>query len=255
MSRNRALTGLNGYQEQVGYSTVDAPAAGKFKAFAVQFENIGETTEIAIPDLFTYDSPKGAANGGLGTPDKIWLWDSAAGDWVKYYYRKVGTAAAVGWCKNGETSVTKDTVKNGDTVFFYRGSGATATSLTLSGGVRALTASAAYTTPEGGKFAFMAYPWPVAMSIGTFDTYQGAPKGAANGGLGTPDKIWLWDTTAGDWIKYYYRKVGTQAAVGWCKNGETTVTDDTIPAGEGFFFYRGSGAAVDTITFTPPAGN
>ena len=236
----------------VGYQTVDAPAAGKFKAFAVQFENIGESAQIAIPDLFACDNPKGAANGGLATPDKIWLWDSDLGDWVKYYYRKVGTAAAVGWCKLGATTVTTDTVSNGDTVFFYRGDGGAATTLTLAGGVKSFAASATYTTPTAGKFKFMAYPWPTAMSIADFDKYQGAPKGAANGGLATPDKIWLWDSEAGDWVKYYYRKVGTAAAVGWCKLGATTVTTDSIPAGEGFFFYRGDGATVDTITFTPP---
>ena len=237
----------------VGYNTVDAPAASKFKAFAVQFENIGETTAIPIPSLFTCDSPKGAANGSLATPDKIWLWDTTANDWVKYYYRKVGTAAAVGWCKLGETTVTTDTVSNGDTVFFYRGSGAPSTTLTLAGGVRTFSASAVYDAPPASKFKFIGYPWPVAMSIANFDKYQGAPKGAANGSLATPDKIWLWDTTANDWVKYYYRKVGTAAAVGWCKLGETTVTTDTVPAGEGFFFYRGSGAAADTITFTPPS--
>ena len=239
-------------QTVVGYNTVDAPAAGKFKAFAVQFEGVGETTAIAIPNLFACDNPKGAANGNLTTPDKIWLWDTDANDWVKYYYRKVGTAAAVGWCKLGETSVTTDTVSNGDTVFFYRGSGATATTLTLAGGVKSFVASASYDAPAAGKFKFIGYPWPSAMQISKFDTYQGAPKGAANGNLTTPDKIWLWDTDANDWVKYYYRKVGTAAAVGWCKLGETTVTTDTIPAGEGFFFYRGSGAVADTITFTPP---
>ena len=172
---------------------------------------------------------------------------------MKYYYRKVGTAAAVGWCKLGETVVTTDTVSNGDTVFFYRGSGASATTLTTAGGVLPISASQSYSTGAGGKFKFMAYPWPVSMSIANFDTYQGAPRGAASGGLGTPDKIWLWDSAAGDWVKYYYRKVGTAAAVGWCKLGETVVTTDTVPAGEGFFFYRGSGASVDTITFAPPS--
>ena len=246
------LVCVSGTTTLVGYSTVDAPAAGKFKAFSIQFENIGGTTEIAIANLFTCDSPKGAANGNLATPDKIWLWDSAAGDWVKYYYRKVGTAAAVGWCKLDETTVTTDTVGNGDTVFFYRGSGAAATTLTVSGAVRSFAAAASYDAPAAGKFKFIGYPWPMPMSIAKFDTYQGAPKGAANGNLATPDKIWLWDSTAGDWVKYYYRKVGTAAAVGWCKLDETTVTTDTIPVGEGFFFYRGSGAAADTITFTPP---
>ena len=122
----------------------------------------------------------------------------------------------------------------------------------MSGAVRSFAANASYEAPAAGKFKFIGYPWPVPMSIANFAKYQGAPKGAANGGLATPDKIWLWDTGASDWVKYYYRKVGTAAAVGWCKLGETTVTTDTIPAGEGFFFYRGSGAAADTITFTPP---
>ena len=160
--------------------------------------------------------------------------------------------AAVGWCKLGSAVVTTDTVRNGDTVFFYRGDGGVATTLTLSGAVMPFEASATYTTPEAGNFKFMAYPWPCAMPIADFDKYQSAPKGAANGGLTTPDKIWLWDSDANDWVKYYYRKVGTQAAVGWCKNGAAIVTTDTIPAGEGFFFYRGDGATVDTITFTPP---
>ena len=239
----------------MGYQTVDSPEPGDFKAFAIQFEGVDESAEIAIPDIFTYDSPKGGASSGVVSADKIWLWNSEAGDWVKYYYRKVGPQAAVGWCKSDETTVTTNTVKNGDTVFFYRGSGAAKTSLTISGGVRVLTTSATYTTPAPGNFAAMAYPWPVAMPIGTFDAYQGSPKGGASSGVVSADKIWLWNSEAGDWVKYYYRKVGPQAAVGWCKSDETTVTTNTVPAGEGFFFYRGSGAEVDTITFTPPSGN
>lgn len=126
-----AITAFEASPNPVGYQTVDAPAAGKFKAFSVQFENIGENASIAIPDLFSYDSPKGAASGGLTTPDKIWLWDTESSDWVKYYYRKVGVQAAVGWCKNGETTVTTDSVPAGEGFFFYRGSGASADTITF----------------------------------------------------------------------------------------------------------------------------
>ena len=63
------------------------------------------------------------------------------------------------------------------------------------------------------------------------------------------DQIWLWDTANADWVKYFFYKKGTAGNV-WCKKGETTETTDVIPAGEGFFFYRGSGASTDTITFT-----
>ena len=77
----------------------------------------------------------------------------------------------------------------------------------------------------------------------------GAPKGAATA-LTSADQIWLWDTEAGDWVKYFYRKIGNQAAVGWCKAGATTKTTDKIPAGQGFFFRRGGGGTADKITFT-----
>ena len=55
----------------------------------------------------------------------------------------------------------------------------------------------------------------------------GAPKGAANA-INSADQIWLWNTDNDAWIRYYYRKVGSQAAVGWRKAGETTVTVDTV---------------------------
>lgn len=75
-----------------------------------------------------------------------------------------------------------------------------------------------------------------------------APKGAPTCTT-LADQIWLWDTEAADWVKYFFYKKGTSGNV-WCKKGETTETMDVIPAGEGFFFYRGSGASTDTITFT-----
>ena len=67
------------------------------------------------------------------------------------------------------------------------------------------------------------------------------------------DQIWRWDTATGEWIQYYNRKPSgrdTSGDTGWCKKGATTVTTDTIPAGVGFFFYRATGAATDTIKFT-----
>ena len=118
----------------VGYSTVDAPAAGKFKAFSIQFENIDQNKEIKISELFNCDTPKGAANGGLATPDKIWLWDTAASDWVKYYYRKVGTSAAVGWCKNGTSTTTTDKIPAGEGFFFRRGTAGATDTITFTYG-------------------------------------------------------------------------------------------------------------------------
>lgn len=219
-------------------------------ALVVGFENIGESAEIAVSNLICVASPAGAASANLPTNDQIWRWDSANSTWIKYYYRKVGTAAAVGWCSAGATTVTADTIPCGETFFFRRGTaGGSATTLTLAGQVKQFTASTSYSV-EPGKYCFMGYPWPVAMSISGFTKYQGSPAGAASANLPTNDQIWLWDTETSDWVKYYYRKVGTQAAVGWCKAGSTTVTSDAIPAGEGFFFRRGTAGTTDTITFT-----
>ena len=232
----------------VGYTTIDAPAAGNYKALSVAFDNVGSVKTYPIASLITCDAPKGAASA-LTSADQIWLWDTAAGDWVKYFYLKKGTQPAVGWCKKGETAVTTDTISSGETFFFYRGTGGAATTLTLSGEVKAFDAQPEYDAPAAGNYKFIGYPWPVAMPIGGFEKYQGAPKGAASA-LTSADQIWLWDTAAGDWVKYFYLKKGTQAAVGWCTKGETAVTTDSVPAGQGFFFYRGTGGAADKITFT-----
>ena len=91
----------------------------------------------------------------------------------------------------------------------------------------------------------MAYPWPTPMTIATFKSYQGTPKGAKSIADGA-DQIWRWDTEANNWVQYFYRSTNEA----WCKRGETTETTDTIPAGEGFFFRRGVGGVEDTVTFT-----
>ena len=206
---------------------------------------------MPIVSLLTVASPAGGASVGLNTNDQIWRWDSANAEWVKYYYRKIGTQAPVGWCKAGQTTVTTDTVPCGETVFFRRGTAGAVTTLTLSGQVHPFTAQTQYTVAPG-NYCAIGYPWPVDLPIAGFEQYQGAPAGAASVGLNTNDQIWLWDSENNDWIKYYYRKIGQQAAVGWCKAGTTTVTTDVIPAGEGFYFRRGTAGAADTITFTYP---
>jgi len=232
----------------VGYQTVNAPAAGTYMALSVSFDNVGQDASYKIASLLSVGAPKGAATA-LTSADQIWLWDTEAGDWVKYFYRKIGNQAAVGWCKAGSTTETTDTISAGETFFFRRGGGGASTTITLSGQVKPFTASAVYDAPAAGSYKFMGYPWPVELAIADFDKYQGAPKGAATA-LTSADQIWLWDTEAGDWVKYFYRKIGNQAAVGWCKAGATTKTTDKIPAGQGFFFRRGGGGTADKITFT-----
>ena len=209
-------------------------------ALAVQFEGIGENAELPIDSLVTVGAPKGAMGAGVGA-DQIWLWDSTAADWVKYFYHLTGK----NWRKAGEPSATTDSIGNGATFFFYRGTGGAATTLTLSGAVREFAAQPTHANLIAGEYRFMAYPWPSAMKIADFKNYQGAPKGAMGAGVGA-DQIWRWDTENNDWVKYFYHLTGKN----WRKVGESVETSDSIPIGEGFFFYRGTGGATDTVTFT-----
>ena len=230
----------------VGYNTVTSPAAGKYIALAIQFENVGESARLPISSVISVADPKGS-NALAGTADQIWLWDTANGGWNKYFYR-VNRGTVIGWCKSGTTAVTTDTVGSGETFFFYRSSAGAATSLTISGAVKPFTAEPTYSVTPG-KYTFMAYPWPVALPIADVASYCSNPKGS-NAIAGTADQIWLWNSTKGDWDKYFYR-VNRSTVIGWCKSGETVATSASIPAGEGFFFYHSSaGANGDTVTFT-----
>lgn len=109
----------------MGYSTIGGVANGQFVPLAVQFENIGEDTTFPIANLVTVETPAGA-NSLLTSADQIWLWDTTAADWVKYFYR-VQRGTVYGWCKQGETAATTDTIPVGKGFFFYRGGSATAT--------------------------------------------------------------------------------------------------------------------------------
>lgn len=225
----------------VGYTSVDSPLGGKFKALTVSFQSVGEVADVGINDLVKVSSPKGAASC-LVTADQIWLWDTDAGDWAKYFYHNTKKA----WCKEKTTAATTDTIRNGETFFFRRGNGGTAgVTLTLSGQVQEFVAKPEYNVPAGGKFTFIGYPWPVSMPIAGFQKYQAAPRGATSA-LVTADQIWRWNTTAGDWDKYFYHSTKKV----WCKAKTTVETTDVLDAGEGFFFRRGNGGAVDKITFT-----
>ena len=231
----------------VGYQTVDALKQDQFVALAVQFENIAGG-EIAVTNLVTVASPSGSSKLDY-TADQIWRWDTAEATWIKYYYRKV-RGVAYGWCKSGAEVATDDTIPAGETFFFRRASGAVDTGLTLAGGVKEFTGSAEYSA-TGDQLVFMANPWPVETVIKDFANYQTSPSGSSKLDY-TADQIWRWDTSAATWAKYYYRKV-RGVAHGWCEAGKESATTDTIPAGEGFFFRRASGAKEDTITFTAPS--
>ena len=64
-------------------------------------------TEIPVKDVFTVDQPKGAA--GLSDPaDQIWLWDTTAMNWKRYFYSSGRGSKVTGWCNEEDnTKITK----------------------------------------------------------------------------------------------------------------------------------------------------
>ena len=212
-------------------------------ALAVQFTPVDGAETIKIVDLLTVGTSKASptfSNNG----DQLWKYDPNLG-WIKFWWR----TASKNWVKNGETTVTEETVSPGDTVFFRRGSGGSATTLTLSGAVRPFVAKATYTGIAANTSRFIAYPWPVAFDAITLPLYQSVgPKGSptfSNNG----DQIWTYDADLG-WKKYWYRTAGKTYRL---QGASVDATSIELKPGEGFFFRRGSGASSETIEFTFPA--
>ena len=72
------------------------------------------------------------------------------------------------------------------------------------------------------------------------------------------DQIWLWDATAMNWVRYYYKHTGrgsSKKVVGWVNEtvDGTEETPDEIGVSRGFFFRRASSAG-GTLTWVKPDG-
>ena len=234
----------------VGYKQI-AVNAGTMVGMGVQFNDTATENSIAVKDLISIPAAdQKGANGLAATADQIWVWDVANTAWKKYFFRKQGTNV-IGWCKQGETAVTAETLNNGDGFFFKRPTGSGAT-VTLNGAVNLVDPTVPVSV-AAGTMTFMTYPWPQSYAIANFvDNIPTADQKGANGLAATADQIWTWDDANTAWVKYFFRKQGTNV-IGWCKQGETTVTSDTIEPGTCFFFKRPTGTGT-TITFTKPVG-
>ncbi len=223
----------------VGYTQVSV-AAGKMVGLAVQFKDpTAATDSIPIKDLVTADVPK-TGTAAIASVDQLMVWDTTISNW-KYYYNRRN----VGWCLKGETTLTTDTAKPGDSIFFMRPGSADAT-LTLAGEVAVVDATKSINV-AAGKMVALCNPWPVAFPIASFSACVDVRK-SGTAAIASVDQLMIWDTTISNWVYYYDRR-----NVGYCKKGETTLTTDVIPVGMGVCFMR-PGSADAVITFTKPAG-
>ena len=108
------------------------------------------------------------------------------------------------------------------------------------------------TTVTGAQLAFMANPWPTAISVADFSSNYAegsAPQGS--GSIGGADQIWRWNTATASWTKYFY--YSGRGTTQWRKSGESKETTDVIPGGEGFFFQRAASGASATLKISAPA--
>ena len=149
----------------VGYKTINV-SAGTMVGMGVQFQDVANETSIAVTNLLSIPAAdQKGANALAGTADQIWVWDVANTEWKYYFFRKQGTKV-IGWCKKGETTVTTDTLSNGDGFFFKRPTGSDAV-VTLNGAVNCTDATVP-TAIAAGTMTFMTYPWPLSYPIASF---------------------------------------------------------------------------------------
>lgn len=230
----------------VGYQTLPEISASQYIALGVVFENVAGG-DISVKDLVKVGIPVGAGSLGDGA-DQIWRWNTAEATWTKYFwYSGRGTTQ---WRKSNENKETTDTIPAGETFFFLRASTGQATSLTLAGAVKEISAEATprTVTVTASQLAFMANPWSTQINIANFSNFysEGSAIGAGSLGDGA-DQIWRWNRDTSSWTKYFY--YSGRGTMQWRKYGETTETSDNINAGEGFFFQRAS-TDKDSATIT-----
>ena len=234
----------------VGYSTISGVGASQYVALGTIFEDVSGG-DIAVKNVVTVGDP--ISGTGIGAADNIWRWNTATSTWTKYfYYKKRGEDPR--WVVSTDTTYTEtsDTIPAGETFFFLRSGGATGTTtLTLAGGVKDLTGTSSFTA-SASQLAFASNPWPIALNIKNFASLYTSGEPVSGTGIGAADQIWLWNSASSTWTKYfYYKKRGEDPR--WVVDGDTTYTEteDSIPAGVGFFFQRSGGASsAATVTFS-----
>ena len=249
----------------VGYQTTTL-TKGANKSFALQFESLENPGQaVRIDNLFPGTTFKAGASWTAA--DQIWAWDATANNWAKYAYyenKRVTPVVPAGWYKynfltdQSFVAVTdSDVVQPGET-FLYMRNQSGSIELQMSGLVRDMADATQSFTITKGVNVFMAYPWPVELTIAEISTKATHSNLKAGASWTAADQIWAWDTTANNWAKYAYyenKRVTPVVPAGWYKYNFLTdksfvaVTDaDKVAAGEGFLYIRNQ-SGTNTITW------
>lgn len=208
----------------VGYTTIDIGQTG-YALITLPFADLdAENLEYPIAKI----SGSLAANNNASRADALLVMDSATQTFTTYQNK------AAGWVKEGETEVTTDTVKPGQSVFLKKAR--QAGSITVSGKV---APEATKTVDLAVGFNLVSNPYPVEIAIASL-----TGNISANNNASRADSIQVLDPVSQTYTNYQCKTIG------WVKDGETEVTTDTIPAGAGIVYTKRRQAG--SLTFTRP---
>ncbi len=158
--------------------------------------------------------------------DNVRVWDTAAQGFAIYYYKTNSVGGGIGWRAAGSPTVNRANtplyIDQGIVVF--RRSLATATNITLLGGVK-LGKTIAPVEQGPGRFTFVANTYPAPISLGASGLYTtnsatGLQPGTSDA---NSDNVRIWDPVAQGYAIYYYKTNTTGGGVGWRRAGAPTI--------------------------------
>ena len=240
-------------QNIVGYQSVTIDK--EITALGISFES---TTGVSldIQDAFPYVD--GMTKGtGTANADTIRVWD---GTTYSAYYMSNGKDAKGGsigglegkWALSGQTEVASKSLPAGSAIWYYSKGYATPYSVSVAGQVFT-SANCAISIGQGITFIANPYPGDLLLNDG-IPYVDGMTQGT---GTANADTIRIWDGTT---YTGYYMSNGKDAKGGtvaglegkWALSGQTTATTDSIPAGNGAWYYRkDDNATFDIIVASP----
>ena len=217
-----------------------------FNMLPGQFVTVGNEDLVPIADMFS-DVENATANRDMTIADRIDTWDATEQKYVSYYRMTNRQGTSKWWGKDGDTTTpTEDAFEDYGLGAFYYSQSETDITLTVSGQVKSDTTE----IEIGPGFNLICNPYPAPLSL-TDDLIDWS-SATANRDMTIADRIDTWDATEQKYVSYYRMTNRQGTSVWWGKDGDTTTpTEDSIPAGQAFFYYRQSSTPF-TLTLPSP---
>lgn len=196
----------------------------------------------------------GNATAQAAQADQVWIWTPSASAYTKYFYYNNGNGTG-NWRAAGFNTISDNTILRPDVGILYMRRGSTPLTLDTTGEVP-LIGSKVQVRDSGSTYIATAIPanttlaglglqnrpsWVSASSVTN-------PNTAA---VATLDQVWIWNTTSGAFVRYYYNTATVTAGnvpPGWKAVGFNTPSS-TLPiaAGTPIFIKK---AAIGLSSFT-----